>query len=58
MASFPGQPLSREFGVALPWELLYAGGLVVMAETGEDLIEGLSEWRGFVGGRRHESKCG
>ena len=30
--------LSREFRVALPWELLYADDLVVTAETEEDLI--------------------
>jgi len=36
--------LSREFRVALPWELLYAHDLVVIAETEDDLI------------KRHESK--
>ena len=30
--------LSREFRVALPWELLYADDLVVIAETKDDLI--------------------
>jgi len=33
--------LSREFTVALPWELLYADELVVIAETEDDLIKGL-----------------
>jgi len=28
--------------VALPWELLYAGDLVVIAETEEDLIKRLN----------------
>jgi len=31
------EALSREFGVALLWELLYADDLVVIAETGDDL---------------------
>jgi len=31
--------ISREFRVALPWELLYADDLVVIAETEEDLIK-------------------
>jgi len=31
------EALSREFRVALPWELLYADDLVVIAETEEDL---------------------
>jgi len=33
--------LSREFRVALPWELLYADDLVVIAETEDNLIKGL-----------------
>ena len=33
------EAISREFGVALPWELLYADDLVVIAETEEDLIK-------------------
>ena len=39
------EALSREFRVALPWELLYADDLVVIAETEEDLIKRLNEWR-------------
>jgi len=35
----------REFRVALPWELLYADDLVVIAETEEDLIKRLNEWK-------------
>ena len=31
--------ISREFRVALPWELLYADDLAVIAETEEELIE-------------------
>jgi len=34
------EAMSREFRVALPWELLYADDLVVIAETEEDLIKG------------------
>ena len=32
------EALSREFRVALPWKLLYADDLVVIAETEEDVI--------------------
>ena len=31
--------------MALPWELLYADDLVVIAETYEDLIKRLNEWK-------------
>jgi len=37
------EALSREFRVALPWEL-YADNLVVIAETKDDLINRLNEW--------------
>jgi len=37
--------LSREFRVALPWELLYEHDLVVIAETEDDLIKRLNEWK-------------
>ena len=37
--------LSREFRVALPWELLYADDLAVIAETEEELIKRLNEWK-------------
>jgi len=39
------EALSREFRVALPWELLYADDLVVMAETEDDLIIRLNKWK-------------
>jgi len=45
------EALSREFSVALPWELLYADDLVVIAETEEDLIKRLSEWKDFMENR-------
>jgi len=45
------QALSREFRVALPWELLYADDLVVIAETEEDVIKRLSEWKNNVENR-------
>ena len=35
--------LSREFRVALPWELLYTNDLVVIVEIEEDLIKRLNE---------------
>ena len=37
------EALSREFRVALPWKLLYADNLVVIAETEDDLIKRLDE---------------
>jgi len=33
------ETISREFRVALPWELLYADDLAVIAETEEELIK-------------------
>jgi len=41
------EAISREFRVALPWELLYAD-LAVIAETEEELIKRLSEWKDNV----------
>jgi len=34
--------------VALPWELLYDDDVVVIAETEEDLIKTLNEWKNHV----------
>jgi len=45
------EALSRELRVALPWELLYADDLVVIAETEEDLIKRINEWKGVVENR-------
>ena len=42
------EAISSEFRVALPWELLYADDLVVIAETEEDLIKRLNEWKNNV----------
>ena len=44
------EAISREFRVGLPWELLYADDLVVIAETEteEDLIKRLNEWKNNV----------
>jgi len=39
------EALFREFRVALPWELLYAYDLVVIAETEDDLIKRVNEWK-------------
>jgi len=39
------EAISRKFRVALPWELLYADDLAVIAETEEDLTKRLSEWK-------------
>jgi len=45
------EAISREFRVALPWEQLYADDLVVIAETEEDLIKRLNEWKNNVENR-------
>jgi len=43
------ESISREFRVALPWELLYADDLALIAETEEELIKDLMKgkitWR-------------
>jgi len=39
-----------EFRVALPWEL-YADDLIVIAETEDDLIKRLNEWKDNVENR-------
>ena len=39
------EAISREFRVALPWVLLYADDLAVIAETEEELIKRLNEWK-------------
>ena len=39
------EAISREFRVALPWELLYADDLAVIAETKEELFKRLNEWK-------------
>jgi len=45
------ETLSREFRLALPWELLYADDLVVIAETEDDIIKRLNEWKDNVKNR-------
>jgi len=42
------EAISREFRIALPWELLYADDLAVIAETGEKLIKRLNQWKDKV----------
>jgi len=39
------EAISREFRVALPWKLLYADDLAVIAETEEQLIKRLNDWK-------------
>ena len=45
------EAVSREFRVAVLWELLYADDLVVIAETEEDLIRRLNECKNNVENR-------
>jgi len=42
------EAISREFRVAVPWELLYADDLAVIAKTEEELIKRLNEWKDNV----------
>ena len=42
------EAICREFRVALPWELLYADDLAVIAGTEEELIKRLNEWKDNV----------
>jgi len=37
------EAMSREFRVALPWELLYADDLVVISKTEDELIKKFNE---------------
>ena len=42
------EAICREFRVALPWELLYADDLAVIADTEEELIKRLNDWKDNV----------
>ena len=42
------EAISREFRVALPWEQLYSDDLAMIAETEEELIKRLNEWKDNV----------
>jgi len=42
------ESLSREFILDLPWEFLYADDLVLIAETEDDLIIRVNEWKDNV----------
>ena len=39
------EALSREFRISCPWELLYADDLVVIADTMDELLHRLEEWK-------------
>ena len=43
--------LCREFRVSFPWEFLYTGDLVVIAETDDDLTKRLNQWKDNVENR-------
>jgi len=45
------EALSREFRVALPWELLYTDDLFVIAEAEDDLFKKLNKWKDKVENR-------
>ena len=42
---------ARPFRVCLPWELLYADDLVLIAETEDDLIKRLNKWKDNMANR-------
>jgi len=42
------EAISREFRVSMPWELLHADDLAVIAETEEQVIKRLNEWKDNV----------
>jgi len=42
------EAISRAFRVALPWALQYADDLAVIAETEEEMIKWLNEWKDNV----------
>jgi len=42
------EAISRESRVALPWELLYADDMAVIAETEKELTKRLNEWKDNV----------
>ena len=48
------EALSREFREGLPWELLYADDLVLLAETEGLLVEKIQKWKGAW--RKRDSK--
>ena len=39
------EELSKKFRVGLPWELLYADDLAIIAESEEELIEKIQCWK-------------
>jgi len=45
------EALSKKFRVVLPWQLLFADDLVVIAETEDDLIKRLNDWKDNVENR-------
>jgi len=45
------EALFRELRISLPWKLLYADDLLVIAETEHDLIKTLSDWKDNVTNR-------
>jgi len=38
------EPISREFQADLPWELLYADDMVVIADSKEEVIRKFNAW--------------
>jgi len=45
------EAISREFATGLPWKLLYADDLVVIAEDENELIIKLNQWKSCLQGK-------
>ena len=39
------EALTQHFGCGLPWELLYADDLVIIAESEQSLMEKMRKWK-------------
>ena len=52
------EELSKKFRVTLPWELLHADDLALIAETERELTEKIKLWKDGMEGERIESEYG
>ena len=52
------EALSREFRTSCPWELLYVDGLVLIADTMDELLSKFGNWKKTSGSQRSKSEYG
>ena len=52
------EALSQEFHTSYPWELLYGDDLVLLADTMDELLSKLGNWKKTSGSKRSKSKYG